>query len=273
MGDLELTTGRVDSHGESIYWEFASLGAEDDRPVVVLSHGAGGTHAIWYQQVPALGAHYRVVTWDSRGFGNSTNRNNEPNPDSAAGDLAAVLDELGIQQAHLVGQSMGGWHISAFATANPGRALSLAYADTVGGLWTDELREAMAGFNAGGGVSSFAQALVGGHPALWPGTGEADQAHAFLYQALGSFHSPPMDQLGATIQWTVSHDDVSALGVPVLFIAGSHDQIFPPAPLANSCALIPGSRFAEIPASGHSPYFEQPAAWNDALLSFLSAST
>ena len=72
-----------------------------------------------------------------------------------------------------------------------------------------------------------------------------------------------MDQLSATISWEIVHADIEALGVPVLFIVGSHDQIFPPAPLADSCARIAGSRFAEIPASGHSPYFEQPAAGNE----------
>ena len=168
MLELQLTTGTVESDGEDIYWELASLGESDDRPGVVLSHGAGGTHAIWYQQIPAIGADHRVVTWDSRGFGNSTNRNNQPNPDNAARDLAAVLDHLGVDSAHHVGQSMGGWHISALAKATPDRVLSLAYADTVGGLWTDGLREAMAGFQAGGGVSTFAHALVGAHPALWP---------------------------------------------------------------------------------------------------------
>ena len=47
------------------------------------------------------------------------------------------------------------------------------------------------------------------------------------------------------------------------------NQIFPADLLADSCARIPGARYVEIPASGHSPYFEQPAAFNDALLQFL----
>ena len=114
---LEWRRGTVASEGEDIYWEDVTTGDGDDRPVVVLSHGAGGSHAVWYLQVPVLGEHFRVVTWDSRGFGNSTNRNDAPSPDAAATDLASVLDHLGIDRAHLVGQSMGGWHISAFALA------------------------------------------------------------------------------------------------------------------------------------------------------------
>lgn len=266
----EWQRGTVERDGEDIYWELISTGEGDDRPAVVLSHGAGGSHAAWYQQVPALAPRYRVVTWDSRGFGNSTNRADAPSAPAAAADLAAVLDHLGIQRAHLVSQSMGGWHISAFALEHPGRVLSLTYGDTVGGLWTPELREAMKTFQAAGGLGTPGETTtVGGHRALWSGSAERDLAHAFLYQQLGSFFSPPMHRLGETIGWTVTHDQIAALAVPVLVIAGTHDQIFPAPLLKASTALIPGARFVEITDAGHSPYFEQPAAWNDALLGFL----
>jgi pimeloyl-ACP methyl ester carboxylesterase len=267
--DLQWQRGTVTNDGEDIYWERTTTGDGDDREVVVLSHGAGGTHAVWYLQVPVLGEHFQIVTWDSRGFGNSTNRAGTPNATAAAGDLAAVLDNLGIERAHLVGQSMGGWHIAAFAAAHGPRVRSLVFADTVGGLWTQELRDAMAAFQAQGGLTGDGPELIGGHRALWPGTAERDPAHAFLYQALGSFHRPPLDKLGETIGWTISHDEIAAVGVPVLFVAGTHDQIFPAPALAGSAGLIPGAIFAEIPGAGHSPYFEQPSAWNDAVLSFL----
>ncbi|MEM7337518.1 MAG: alpha/beta hydrolase [Actinomycetota bacterium] len=267
--DLELVRGTVANEGEDVYWELVRAGRDDDRPAVVLTHGAGGTHAVWFQQIPALAARYRVVTWDSRGFGNSTNRNGTPTADAAASDLAAVLNTADVERPHLVGQSMGGWFISAFATAAPERVRSLTYADTVGGLWTDALREAIAAFTATGGLGEGGHG-IGTHRALWPGTAETNPAHAFLYQALGSFHDPPMRSLGAVLEWTVAHDTIAGIGVPVMMIAGTHDQIFPAPALAASCALIPGARYVEIPASGHSPYFEQPAAWNDAMLQFLS---
>ncbi len=267
--DLEIVTGRTASGGEQIYWELAHAGRDDDRPVVVLSHGAGGSHAVWYLQVPVIGRRFRVLTWDSRGFGNSTNDTDSPSPEAAAADLTAVLDGLGVETANLVGQSMGGWHIAAFADANPERVRSLVFADTVGGLWTDELREAMRAFQDTGGLAGDGRNTLGGHPALWSGTAERDPAHAFLYQALGSFHQPPMDKLGATIAWTIAHDRIAALGVPVLFVAGAHDRIFPAPLLAESAALIRGAGWVEIPAAGHSPYFEQPEAWNEAVLTFL----
>lgn len=271
---LELVTGSTEHRGEQIYWELTRTGPDDDRPVVVLSHGAGGNHAVWYLQVPVLGRRFRTLTWDARGFGNSTNVTESPSPEAAAGDLTAILDELGIHRAHLIGQSMGGWHISAFATTHPDRVRSLVYADTVGGLWTDALRDAFAEFQRAGGLGGRGgPATVGGHPALWPGTAERDPAHAFLYQALGSFHDPPMASLGPTIAWTVPHHDIAAIDAPVLVIAGTHDEIFPAPLLAASAAEIPGARYAEISDAGHSPYFEQPHAWNTAVLAFLEEAS
>lgn len=267
--ELELSRGTVTNDGEDIYWELVTTGPDDERPVVVLSHGAGGSHAVWYQQTPVLGQHFRVLAWDSRGFGNSTNHNDAPSPEAAAADLTAVLDDRDIASAHLVGQSMGGWHTSAFAVANPRRVRSITYADTVGGLWTPELREAFAAFSRSGGLGGAGPEMVGGHRALWSGTAERDPAHAFLYQALGSFHSPPMDKLAATIQWVVPHEEIAALDVPILFVVGAHDQIFPVDPLRQSSKLLSAARFVKIDQAGHSPYFEQPEAWNDAVGEFL----
>ena len=275
MKDLELLAGTLSRDGEEIYWELvrdAEEGNADERPVVVLSHGAGGSHAVWYQQIPQIGEKYRVVTWDSRGFGNSTNNTAQLAPENAARDLAAVLDELEISEAHLVGQSMGGWHISAFLTLFNQRVRSLTYADTVGGLWTDDLRTAYEEFRAKGGLRGSRELpLVGGHLALWTGATERDVAHAFLYQALGSFHSPPLDRLSEVLEFTIHHSDFDDLNIPVLFIGGEYDQIFPASMLRDSANRISGAQFVQIPDAGHSPYFEQPAAWNLALLEFLAA--
>ena len=274
--NLELLSGSADIGGEEIYWELvrdAEAGTADQRPVVVLSHGAGGSHAAWYQQVPVIGQQCRVLTWDSRGFGNSTNRTGQMTPDNAANDLAAVLDHLEISEAHLVGQSMGGWYISAFLSLFSERVTSVTYADTVGGLWTDDLRRAYKEFREAGGLQGTRELpLVGGHLALWTGDADRDLAHAFLYQALGSFHSPPLDRLGEVLEFTIDHSVFDDLDIPVLFIAGEHDQIFPSSMLRDSANRIRGAQFVQIPNAGHSPYFEQPVAWNAALLEYLVAT-
>ena len=73
--------------GDDVYFEV--VGAPD-APAVVLGHGAGGNHAIWFQQVPVFEREHRVITWDQRGFGNSTNRNGLASPGTATNDLLAI---------------------------------------------------------------------------------------------------------------------------------------------------------------------------------------
>ena len=103
--------------GEDIYYE---VSGDDDLPAIMLTHGAGGTHAAWFQQVPTLAANgFRVITWDCRGFGNSTFTSGVHGSAAAVADMAAVLDATGTPGAHLVGQSMGGWWVTAFAVPIP----------------------------------------------------------------------------------------------------------------------------------------------------------
>ena len=64
--DRHDSNGFLSRDGDDVYFE--TLGAPD-APVVVLGHGAGGNHGIWFQQVPVFARDYRVVTWDQRGFG------------------------------------------------------------------------------------------------------------------------------------------------------------------------------------------------------------
>lgn len=263
-------TGTVASGGEDVYYEVTG----EDGPVVVLTHGAGGSHAAWFQQVPPLAAAgYRVVTWDARGFGCTTYRSGVHGAAAHADDLEAVLDAVGIdERVHLVGQSMGGWWVTEFAVTRPARTRSLALCDTVGALWTDELRAAFTRYGEEAAAAFGAPVRVGGHPALGPGLARRDPATAFLYQQLNTFHAPPMlDVLPALEQGTRTHAEVAALGIPVLVLAGADDPIFPAPLLAHSAARIDGARFVEVPDAGHSPYFEHAAAFNAALLAFLTA--
>lgn len=131
--DLMLQSGMVKVDGEQIYFESVGTGE-----TVVLSHGNGGTHAVWFQQVVVLGQKYGVVTWDQRGYGRSTNVNKQAGPERAVEDLRALLDHLGISSAHLVGQSMGGWAVMGFALKYPARVRSIVLADTIAGVFTPE---------------------------------------------------------------------------------------------------------------------------------------
>ena len=268
---VQWTTGTVASGGERIYYEVT----EPDgavRSTVVLGHGAGGSHAAWFQQVPALAAAgHRVVTWDTRGFGNSTFDSGVLTTDVSVGDLAAVLDAAGVRSAHVIGQSMGGWWAAGFALAHPDRTASLVLANTEGGVWTDALTahfRTLAAPVSGAGSAAIA---LGAHTALGPQLGERDLALAFLYQQLNTFHTPPMAAvLGGITGSRHDADAMAALPFPKLWITSTHDQLFP-ADLIKDAAARAGARCEVIADAGHSPYFERAAAWNDVVLDFIAA--
>jgi pimeloyl-ACP methyl ester carboxylesterase len=261
---VRWSPGRVESDGESIYYEVTGDGPQ----TVVLGHGAGGSHAAWFQQVPVLAdAGYRVVTWDTRGFGCSTCTNEVLDVAASVRDVTAVLDAVGCDEAVVVGQSMGGWWASGFALAAPQRVRALVLANTVGGLWTDALR---AHFRTLTAAATGDGDDVGRHPAIGTSLLERDPSLAFLYQQLNTFHSPPMHLiLGALASDHVTHDAVRALPMPKLWITSSDDPLFPGKLVRESADSI-GARFAVIDDAGHSPYFERAPEWNAVLLDFLA---
>lgn len=245
--------------GEVLYVETAGSG--DD--VVVFCHGLGGTHAVWYQQVARLAGRYRTVTWDARGFGRSTNRAGAGTVATASTDLAAVLDAVGVERAHVVGQSMGGWTALGFALTHPARVRSLVLTNSLAGLatadWAAAARQA----------PPPPAPVVGVHPALGRHLMATDPAKSFLYQQLGSAGAPPVEARESL--FTVSLDDrAGQMACPVLFVASSDDRIFPRPLIEAAAARIPQARLVVIDDAGHSTFFEQPDAWHAAVEPFWS---
>ncbi|NKY52248.1 alpha/beta fold hydrolase [Nocardia vermiculata] len=102
--------------------------------VVVLTHGAGVDHTMFDAQIGALIDHgYRVITWDMRGHGESTLAAGVHfTASDALGDLAALLDECGVDEAVLMGHSLGGNLAQAFARAHVERVRGLI---VMGSTW------------------------------------------------------------------------------------------------------------------------------------------
>lgn len=257
---MEQSSGYVSRDGDEIYFE--SYG-EPDAPVVVLGHGAGGNHGIWFQQVPVFAASYRVITWDQRSFGLSTNRHGHASPRTATQDLLAILDHLGVERAHVVGQSMGGWAALGLAVAHGDRVRSLVLADTLGGIPIRGWWKTAAGVQREG---------LFNHPALSRQFCHENPARAHLYLQIGGLrrdpHADPMDVLRTMGDVTFDDPELAALQIATLFIVGTEDEIFPPASITEAARRLPAARVEMIDGAGHSPYFEQPRAWNDLVAAF-----
>ena len=246
--------------GDDIYFETVGI---PDAPVVVLGHGAGGNHAIWYQQVPAFARDYYVVTWDQRGFGLSTNRNGLANPRTATADLLAILDQLAVERAHVVGQSLGGWAALGLAVGHADRVRSLVLADTIGGIAVPDWWKAAVQAQREGPFN---------HPALSDRFCRENPELSHLYLQIGGLkREANPDQLAvlrALRDVTFGEADLAGYEVQTLFIVGSEDEIFSPATIADAAARVPDARVEQIGGAGHSPYFEQPDAWNALVLGF-----
>ena len=260
---LGRTTGFVDHDGERIYYEVVGEGGVP----LVLSHGAGGNHAAWYQQVAPFAVDRTVVTWDHRGYGRSTDLADRSGPDVAVGDLLAVVDALGIERADLVGQSMGGWTTVGVALARPGLARSLVLADTLGGFTSDAIAAGLARRSPGALATGD---VLGSHPALGLAFSAREPERAHLYQSLGQMGTAEAAVILPRLV-AVTHDESEAaqLTIPVLCVVGDRDPLFPPASIRALADLLPDARVVEISGCGHSPYFEDPAAWNAVVRHFL----
>ena len=249
--------------GTRLYYE-----SHGDGPAVVFAHGAGGNHLSWWQQIPFFSKRFRCITFDHRAFG----RTLDGDGDAKLGrrgfhdDLRDLLDHLGIDDARVVAQSMGGRTAVGFALRNPGRCKAMVLAGTTGGAVDDEIREMQDAHRETelGQLPLLKRAV---HPELKERAAEMD----FLYRSIAKLNPPrPGDFLAPIPGYRGSSAErLAAAGFPILFLVGEHDAITP-APVIERChRAVPGSRFVQINDSGHSTYFERPHAFNDAVMRFL----
>lgn len=112
--------------------EIAYADTGGDGTAVVLTHGAGLDSSMFDAQASALAEHgYRVIVWDLRGHGQSTIKAGVRfSASEASADLAALLTECGLTRPVLVGHSLGGNLVQAFAHASPGRARGVIVLDS-----------------------------------------------------------------------------------------------------------------------------------------------
>ena len=101
---------------------------------ILFCHGGGGNAASWWRQVGAFSANYRCVALDHRGYGRSRCTPEQFQVSEYGADAIAVLDAAGVESAHFVCQSMGGWAGVQAALHHPKRIRSLVLCGTIGGV-------------------------------------------------------------------------------------------------------------------------------------------
>jgi 3-oxoadipate enol-lactonase len=261
-------TGRLRRADAELYYEVVGEG-----PAVVFAHGLGGNHLSWWQQLAHFVRTHTCVAFAHRGFPPSSAVPGNRAPDAYADDLGALLGELNLRDVALVGQSMGGWTCLEYALREPHKVRALVMASTSGTLDYNPLGDAtIAEWVRRAPVALAELQRQGIHPAAGERMAREQPALAHLYwqiaeMAPASFREKVRERI---LQLRKRPPSLLAqLPMPVLFITGDEDWVFPPAAGPALAKLAPKGSAVRVPAAGHSVYFERAAQFNELLGSVL----
>ncbi|HEX8503906.1 MAG TPA: alpha/beta fold hydrolase, partial [Hymenobacter sp.] len=117
---------------------FYTLAGPDAAPVVVLANSLGTDHTLWDAQVPDLAQRFRVLRYDARGHGQSAAPPGPYSVEMLGRDVLALLDNLGVAQAHFCGISLGGLVGQWLGINAPERLIKLVLSNTAAKIGTAE---------------------------------------------------------------------------------------------------------------------------------------
>jgi pimeloyl-ACP methyl ester carboxylesterase len=253
-------------------------------PDVLLLHGLGGTRASMFETAAKLSRHYRIHAPDLPGFGSSS----KPafggyNAGWFAESMLGLIDELGIERTHVVGNSMGGRIAIELGLVAPERVGSLGLLcpavawvkrglHPVVRLLRPELGMLPHGFRRSLVASQF-QSFFYDTDAIDPAVGDlvvdefrriyhsAGARFAFLASARNIYLEAPFGHKGF-------YPRLAGLKPPALFIWGSHDPLVPAAFGRHVRRWLPGAEQVTLDRCGHVPQVERPEETNQLLLRF-----
>ena len=277
-----ITVGTENSVDIDLY--YTDQGPSDGQPVVLI-HGFPLNGESWgKQQAALLDAGYRVIAYDRRGFGASTKAGSGYDYDTFAADLHALMEDLDLRDAVLVGFSMGTGEIARYLSRyGSGRVAKAAFLGSLEPflLKTDDNPE-------GAGPQEFFEGFA---------QSARDDRYAFiagfykdfynLDENLGSRIS--QEAVDASIQvatyagntaiaaapltWpTDFRGDIGAIDVPALILHGTADNILPIDVTARRFKeLLPDATYIELKGAPHGLLWTHGAEVNEALLAFLKS--
>ncbi len=235
---------------------------------LVLLHGFSFDMSMWDPQFGAFARQHRTVRYDLRGFGRSGR------PAAGRGhvaDLLALLDALGIQHAHLAGLSLGANVALATAVHHPDRVhgLVLASPGLPGHRWTTPRPPDQAAQVARQHGITAAKEYWLGHE-IFRSAADYPEARWHLADMIGRFPAHQWHDAPAADPLPPLAGSLARLRAPVLVLNGARDVPGYLEIAARLCRDIPGARRHEMAGAGHLLTLEQPASFNDHVLSFLA---
>jgi len=260
--------------GVRLHYEESGAGT----PVLFI-HEFAGDHRSWEAQVRALSGRYRCIVYSARGYPPSDvpDAPERYSQERARDDARCVLDHLGIERAHVVGLSMGGFATLHFGLKYPGRAHSLVVAGCgYGAAPSDHERFRASCEGLATRLETLGMAEGGREYAAGPARVQLQykdpKAWALFAErfAAGSAKGRAFTMRGVQMRrpslWDLT-GEMKKLRLPVLVITGDEDEAcIEPALLMKRS--IPASGLLVFPRSGHMLNLEEPELFNRTLLDF-----
>ena len=239
---------------------------------VVLLHGFPFDRSMWREQAQALSGTCRVVAPDLRGQGETPLGGATLTMGEMAEDVAALLDELGVERVVLGGLSMGGYVAFEFLRRFPQRVRALVLADTRPQADTDEARrtrEETAQKVLREGMEPLTDSMLPKLLSADTREGRPDVVERVRAMMLGTDPEGAAAALRAMAVRRDQTDLLPSIGVPVLIVVGGEDPITPPSDAEAMGAKIKDARLVRIEGASHLSNVERPEEFNRALTEFV----
>jgi 3-oxoadipate enol-lactonase len=243
--------------GCRLYYE--THGDREREPLLLLE-GMGGDIPGWRRDIPRLSAELFLVAYDFRGNGNSDEPQGPCSVSTFVDDTVGLLDELGLDSAHVYGQSFGGMVAQELALVHPDRVLTLVLACT----------------QARGSSPVRSRAEV---PMDQPWQGLYSVAFAQAHpdhvaEDLRVAGAQPEHPEGGRRQWDAiqgfdAYDRLPEITAPTLVLHGTEDRMVDPENARILASRIPGAELVLLEGAGHVYHSEQPEAADATVLDFI----
>ncbi len=265
--------------------ELAATDLRGEGSPVVFVHGFSNDRFVWEDAARALPDSFRPICYDLRGHGDSAwSVECRYHLFDHARDLAEIFDALGLEQAFVVGHSLGGNIAALFASRHPERVRALALVDTGPALGAEAWRRASGDVSeqarAYGDVAEYRKLLGLAYP-LAAGGALDRLARTSLVQRRDGRFEPKLDPvllelLGTEEQLRETEatlwDALAKLRCPVLLARGERSAMLPESVARKMVdEVIADARLVQIPNAGHAIAFDNGPALSAELERFLRA--
>jgi len=236
---------------------------------LLLIQGMSGTHVAWGEPfLEPLREHFDVIAFDNRGIGLSAPIDGPFTIVEMAEDTAALMGELGLESAHVVGISMGGMIAQELALAHPERLRSLTLGCTYCGGPGSQLMPEENARKLLGGLSSGDRdkAIRAGYEVNLSPAFRADESHFAAFHEMATSVPAAKQTIELQVQAIFGHDTSGRLGeisAPTLIVHGTEDGVLPYPDGELIASLMPSARFETLEGVGHMFWWEQPAVSAD----------